>query len=93
MSAAFAKMAVAQQQTQVTSGKQTFHAGETGRNVMPWINQQVFGYLPGVKVELVAKTKDVVRSDTGITIQPSKTFADCDLREKFRPFRSRAIRG
>lgn len=26
--------------------------------------QQVFGYLPGVKVELVAKTKDVVRSDT-----------------------------
>ena len=39
--------------------------------------QQVFGYLPGVKVELVAKTKDVVRSDTGITIQPSKTFADC----------------
>jgi cyclohexyl-isocyanide hydratase len=39
--------------------------------------QQVFGYLPGVKVELVAKTKDPVKSDTGIIIEPSKTFADC----------------
>ncbi len=39
--------------------------------------QQVFGYLPGVNVELVAKTKDPVKSDTGIVIQPSKTFADC----------------
>jgi cyclohexyl-isocyanide hydratase len=39
--------------------------------------QQVCGYLPGVNVELVAKTKDLVRSDTGIGIRPSKTFADC----------------
>jgi cyclohexyl-isocyanide hydratase len=39
--------------------------------------QQVFGYLPGANAELVSKSKDLVRSDTGITIQPSKTFADC----------------
>jgi len=39
--------------------------------------QQVFGYLPGVKVELVAKTKYPLKSDTGMIIQPSRTFADC----------------
>ncbi len=39
--------------------------------------QQVFGYVMGAHVHLVAKTKDPVVSDTGITIQPSKTFADC----------------
>jgi hypothetical protein len=87
LSAAVAKMAVAQQQTQDTGGKQ--HStpekpAEIAMLIYPGMTaldligpQQVFGYLPGVKVELVAKTKDVVRSDTGITIQPSKTFADC----------------
>src|SRR5260370_39656648 len=87
LGAAIAKMAVAQQQTQDTSGKQ--HSmpekpAEIAMLIYPGMTapdligpQQVFGYLPGVKVELVAKTKDVVRSDTGITIQPSKTFADC----------------
>jgi cyclohexyl-isocyanide hydratase len=86
LSAAIAKMAVAQQQTQDTSGKQ--HSmpekpAEIAMLIYPGMTaldligpQQVFGY-PGVKVELVAKTKDAVRSDTGITIQPSKTFADC----------------
>lgn len=39
--------------------------------------QQVFGYVMGTHVHLVAKTKDPVVSDTGVTIQPSKTFADC----------------
>ena len=39
--------------------------------------QQVFGYLMGTHVHLVAKTKDLVVSDTGVAIQPSKTFADC----------------
>lgn len=39
--------------------------------------QQTFGYLMGTNVHLVAKTKDPVVSDTGVTIQPSRTFADC----------------
>ncbi len=39
--------------------------------------QQVFGYLMGTHVHLVAKTTDLVVSDTGVAIQPSKTFADC----------------
>lgn len=39
--------------------------------------QQVFGYVMGTNVHLVAKTKDPVVSDTGVTIQPSKSFADC----------------
>jgi cyclohexyl-isocyanide hydratase len=39
--------------------------------------QQVFGYLTRANVELVAKTKSLVASDTGIAIQPSKTFVDC----------------
>lgn len=39
--------------------------------------QQVFGYLMGAHVHLVAKTKDLVVSDTGVAIQPFKTFADC----------------
>ena len=38
--------------------------------------QQLFGYMDA-NVELVAKTKNLVVSDTGIAIQPSKTFADC----------------
>lgn len=87
VSAAFARMAVAQQRTGDTSGKQhstpekpteiamLIYPGMTALDLIG--PQQVFGYLPGVNVELVAKTKDPVRSDTGITIQPSKTFADC----------------
>ena len=87
LSAAFAEMAVSQQQTHDTSGEQ--HSmpekrAEIAMLIYPGMTaldligpQQVFGYLPGVNVELVAKTKDAVRSDTGITIQPSKTFADC----------------
>ncbi len=87
LSAAFAKMALAQRQTHDTSGKQ--HStpekpAEIAMLIYPGMTaldligpQQVFGYLPGVNVELVAKTKDLVRSDTGIAIQPSKTFADC----------------
>jgi len=39
--------------------------------------QQVFGYLMGVHVHLVAKSKDLIVSDTGVAIQPTKTFADC----------------
>jgi cyclohexyl-isocyanide hydratase len=39
--------------------------------------EQVFGYLGNVHIELVAKTKDLVRSDTALSIQPTKTFADC----------------
>ena len=87
LSAAFAKMAVAQQQTQEASGKQDSmpeKPAEIAMLIYPGMTaldligpQQVFGYLPGVNVKLIAKTKDPVRSDTGITIQPSKTFADC----------------
>ncbi len=39
--------------------------------------QQVFGYVMGCKVHLVAKTADLVTSDTGVSIKPTKTFADC----------------
>jgi cyclohexyl-isocyanide hydratase len=39
--------------------------------------QQVFGSLGKANVHLVAKTKDIIVSDTGVRIQPSKTFADC----------------
>jgi len=39
--------------------------------------QQVFGYVMGAKVHLVAKSKEVVVSDTGVGILPTKTFADC----------------
>ena len=87
LSAAFANMAVAQQQNQDTSGKHQptpEKPAEIAMLIYPGMTaldligpQQVFGYLPGVNVELVAKTKDPVKSDTGITIQPSKTFADC----------------
>lgn len=38
--------------------------------------QQVFGYLRGACVSLVAKTKDPVVSDTGVRILPDKTFAE-----------------
>jgi cyclohexyl-isocyanide hydratase len=86
LSAAVARMAVAQQQTKDASGQH--HSipekpAEIAMLIYPGMTaldligpQQVFGYLPGVKVELVAKTKNPVKSDTGITIQPSKTFAD-----------------
>jgi len=39
--------------------------------------QQVFGYVMGANVHLVAKTKDIVVSDTGVGVLPSRTFADC----------------
>jgi cyclohexyl-isocyanide hydratase len=39
--------------------------------------QQVFGYTMGTKVHLVWKTKDPVVSDTGLSILPTKTFAEC----------------
>lgn len=39
--------------------------------------QQVFGYIMGTKVHLVAKTADLVTSDTGVSIRPTKTFGDC----------------
>lgn len=39
--------------------------------------QQVFGYTMGAQVHLVWKTRDPVVSDTGISILPTKTFAEC----------------
>jgi len=39
--------------------------------------QQVFGYVMGCKVHLVAKTAEFVTSDTGVAIRPTRTFADC----------------
>jgi cyclohexyl-isocyanide hydratase len=84
LSAAFARMAVAQQHAHDASDKQHSMAGKRaeiamliypGMTALDLIGpQQVFGCLPGVNVELVAKTKEPVRSDTGITIQPSKTM-------------------
>jgi len=39
--------------------------------------QQVFGYVMGCKVHMVAKTSEFVTSDSGVSIRPTKTFADC----------------
>jgi cyclohexyl-isocyanide hydratase len=87
LGATFAKTTFAQEQTRDKSGLQPSKPekpAEIAMLIYPGMTaldligpQQVFGYLPGVNVELVAKTEDLVRSDTGITIQPSKTFADC----------------
>src|SRR5215472_15071164 len=87
LSAALAKMEGAQQQTHDMSTMphpKPEKPAEIAMLIYPGMTaldligpQQVFGYLEGVHVELVAKTKDLVRSDTGVTIRPSKTFADC----------------
>ncbi len=39
--------------------------------------QQIFATLGNVKVHLVAKTRELVTSDLGVSIQPTTTFADC----------------
>ncbi len=39
--------------------------------------QQVFGYTMGADVHLVWKTREVVTTDTGIPMMPTKTFAEC----------------
>jgi cyclohexyl-isocyanide hydratase len=86
VSAALAKMAIAQdahdasRERPSNSEKPTeiamlIYPGMTALDLVG--PQQVFGYLRGVNVELVAKTKGTVKSDTGIVIQASKTFADC----------------
>src|SRR5512146_650745 len=81
--ATFARIAVARRQAhrqqpmaeKLTEIAMLIYPGMTALDLIG--PQQVFGCLPGVNVELVAKTKNPVRSDTGITIQPSKTFANC----------------
>ena len=87
LSAAFAKMTVAQQQSQDMSVQQSPNSRrpeEIAMLIYPGMTaldlvgpEQVFGYLGNVHIELVAKTKELVKSDTAITIQPTKTFADC----------------
>jgi putative intracellular protease/amidase len=49
--------------------------------------QYMFAALMGAKVHLVAKTAAPVTSDTGVTIAPTATFADCprDLTVIFAP--------
>jgi cyclohexyl-isocyanide hydratase len=39
--------------------------------------QQVFGYTVGMKVHVVAKTSRTIRTDTGLQLTPSHTFATC----------------
>ena len=39
--------------------------------------QQILATLGNVKVHLVWKTRDLVTSDSGVSIQPTTTFADC----------------
>jgi len=39
--------------------------------------QYMFASLMGAKVHLVAKTRDLVTSDTGVAMQPTITFAEC----------------
>lgn len=84
--AALARLAVAQQQAHDTSdARHPAPAAKPGGIAMliyPGMTaldligpQQVFGYLSN-HVHLVAKTKDLVVTDTGVTIQPSKVFAD-----------------
>jgi cyclohexyl-isocyanide hydratase len=84
--AAFARLAVAQQQAQDTSGAPRPPLAKSGGIAMliyPDMTaldligpQQVFGYL-SPHVHLVAKTHDLVISDTGVAIRPSTVFADC----------------
>jgi len=84
--AAFARLAVAQKQAHDTSSAQQPLPGKPGEIVMliyPGMTmldligpQQVFGYLSN-HVYLVAKTNDLVVSDTGIAIKPSRIFGDC----------------
>jgi cyclohexyl-isocyanide hydratase len=74
LSAAFAKITVAQQQTHDASGQQSpkpekpeeiamlIYPGMTALDLVG--PEQVFGYLGNAHIELVAKTKDLVRSDT-----------------------------
>ena len=38
---------------------------------------QVFGYTMGTRVHLVAKEQGAVKTDTGLSILPTKTFSDC----------------
>jgi cyclohexyl-isocyanide hydratase len=49
--------------------------------------QYMFASLMGAKVHLVGKTAEPVTSDTGVTITPTATFADCpkDLTVLFAP--------
>ena len=49
--------------------------------------QYLFASLGGAKVHLVAKSLEPVTSDTGVTITPTTTFADCpaDLTVLFTP--------
>src|SRR5690242_17707528 len=84
LSAAFARMTVAQQQTQNMSSQQSpkpekreeiamlIYPGMTALDLVG--PEQVFGYLGNVHIELVAKTMELVKSDTAITIQPTRTF-------------------
>ena len=39
--------------------------------------QQIFASLGNVTVHLVAKTRDLVTSDSGVSIKPTTTFAEC----------------
>ncbi len=83
--AALARLALAQQRTQDTSSAPKPLPAKPGGIAMliyPGMTaldligpQQVFGYLSR-NVYLVAKTKDPVVTDTGITIMPSRTFGD-----------------
>ena len=83
--AAFARLAAARQQAHGTGGAQHTQPEKLGGIAMliyPDMTaldligpQQVFGYL-SPHVHLVAKTKDLVVSDTGIAIRPSTVFGD-----------------
>jgi cyclohexyl-isocyanide hydratase len=84
--ATFARLAAAEQEARGTTG--TPHPlsekpGGIAMLIYPDMTaldligpQQVFGYL-SPHVHLVAKTNDLVVSDTGIAIRPSAVFADC----------------
>ena len=85
VSAAFARIDVAQQNSNSTGKRLTnpqkraeiamlIYPGMTALDLIA--PQQVFGYLPSVNVELVAKSNAPVKTDTGITIEPTKTFSD-----------------
>jgi cyclohexyl-isocyanide hydratase len=51
---------------------------------------EVLSRVPGVAVDLVASTRSAVRSDTGLALLPTTTFADCsDLDVICVPRRSR----
>jgi cyclohexyl-isocyanide hydratase len=77
---AFAQISAAGAAAQTAKPEQILMLIYPGMTLLDLIGpQQVFGYLMGVEVLLVAKSKDPVTSDTGVRVIPDKTFSEAPL--------------